>query len=95
MIKHDPLASIFTEEQLRLASEIDKDVCCIVDAGAGDAALLGLLPKHMPKFKRLLDTTKPGDMEHLCERFDGFYRFGKVLESLAGGISSGAINVPK
>lgn len=95
MIQNDPLASGFTEEQLRIASEIDTEVRRIVDAGADDVALLGLLPKYMPKFKRLLDTEKPGDMDRLCERFDGFYRFGKILESLAGGIGSGAIKVPK
>jgi len=95
MIKNDPLASDFTEEQLRLASEIDRDVSRIVDTGTDGVALLGLLPKHMPQFKQLMDTAKPGDMDRLCEQFDGLYRFAKVLESLAGGISTGAIKVPK
>jgi hypothetical protein len=34
-------------------------------------------------------------MDTLCERYDGFYRFAKLLEMLAGGIADGSIPVPE
>jgi hypothetical protein len=49
----------------------------------------------MPTFKQLLDTCTGADMNALCERYDGFYRFAKLLEMLAGGIADGSIPVPE
>ena len=34
------------------------------------------------------------DMDALYERFDGFYRYAKVLENIARGIEAGDIRVP-
>ena len=57
--------------------------------------LLQEMTDYMDGFKHLLDTAKPGDMDTLIQRFDGFYRFAKLLEHLAEGIRSGEIKVPK
>lgn len=48
----------------------------------------------MKDFKSLMDTTSEADMNVLYERFDGFYRYIKVLENVARGIDSGDIRVP-
>ncbi len=49
---------------------------------------------RMADFKHLIDTAKPGVMDELCKRYAGFYRYAKVLETIAGAIQSGAIKVP-
>jgi hypothetical protein len=33
-------------------------------------------------------------MDILCQQYDGFYRFAKLLENLAQGIADGTIPVP-
>jgi hypothetical protein len=48
----------------------------------------------MPIFKILLDSGHD-TMDELCRRFTGFYHYAKILETLAVGIQSGAIQVPK
>ena len=49
----------------------------------------------MGVFKQLLDTCSPEDMDVLCERYEGFYRFAQLLENLAQGIADGTIPVPE
>jgi hypothetical protein len=48
----------------------------------------------MPFFKMLLDSGQD-TMDELCQCFAGFYHYAKILETLADGIQSGAIQVPK
>jgi len=45
--------------------------------------------KYMHDFKRILDTSAPGDMDMLCEQYPHFYRFAKLMEQLAEGIAAG------
>jgi hypothetical protein len=49
------------------------------------------LADHMGTFKQLLDTCTGAEMDALCERYDGFYRFATLLERLAEGIAAGAV----
>nr|WP_294565471.1 transposase [uncultured Rhodopila sp.] len=44
--------------------------------------------------KQLLGTIQLADLDELTRKFPGFYRYAKILESLAAGIRSGAIPVP-
>ena len=55
--------------------------------------LLGMAD-YMDTFKAVMDSSSPDEMNQLCERYDGFYRFGKLLEALAQGIQDGRIRVP-
>lgn len=50
---------------------------------------------YMGTFKQLLDTCSGEDMDALCDRYDGFHRFAKLLERLAEGIADGSIPVPE
>ncbi|MCA9933344.1 MAG: hypothetical protein KC415_05440 [Anaerolineales bacterium] len=83
-----------TNEQLQLAIQIDTYVTQLYANGGTDEDLLTTIPPYLPLFKRLLDTTKPGEMDALCQRYEGFYTFAKMLENLAGAIRDGVIEVP-
>jgi PAS domain S-box-containing protein len=60
-----------------------------------DENILMNLYDYMGTFKELLDTSTRFEIDELCERFDGFYKFAKILEQIAEGISNGTISVPK
>jgi hypothetical protein len=82
-------------QQTRLAVTIDTHVREVLAQGGGDEALLMSMVDSMGTFKQLLDTCTGAEMDALCERYDGFYRFAKLLEMLAGGIADGSIPVPE
>ena len=83
-----------TVQQTRLAETIDTHVRQVLVSGGGYEALLRSLADYMPIFKQLLDTCTGAEMDMLCARYDGFYRFAKLLERLAEGIADGSIPVP-
>jgi hypothetical protein len=84
-----------TAQQTRLAEAIDTHVTQVLAHGGGDEALLLSMADSMGTFKQLLDTCTGAEMDALCERYDGFYRFAKLLERLAEGIVNGSIPVPE
>ena len=49
----------------------------------------------MDAFKRVMESTTTVQMDYLSLPYPGFYRFGKLLETMAQGISEGSIVVPK
>ncbi len=49
----------------------------------------------MAAFKRVMDSTSKFEMDYICQQYDGFYRFAKLMEMLAKGIANGVIDVPK
>lgn len=67
-----------TEEQIRLASAIDTHVQRVTVQGGGDEALLVSLYDHMATFKQVMDCSTAEEMDLLCERYPGFYRFAKL-----------------
>jgi hypothetical protein len=83
-----------TNKQVRIASKIDVRMRTLLRAGEGDAAILAAMAAHMPAFHQLLSTTQPSDIDQLTCEYPGFYRYAKILETLAAGIQSGAIPVP-
>ena len=84
-----------TAQQTQLAETIDTHVTQVLAHGGGDEALLVSMADSMPTFKQLLDTCTGAEMDMLCDRYDGFYRFAKLLERLAEGIADGSIPVPE
>lgn len=82
------------EQQKYLAGKIDKHVYKITSRGGGDEAILLSMTKHMDTFKRLMDNSTEAEMQELCESYEAFYRFARLMESLAQGISDGSIKVP-
>lgn len=83
-----------TNKQIQLAQTIDRFVNSIEKDGGGDTELLVKGFTHMPTFKELLDTSTHEQVNSLCETYPGFYRFAKLLESIAQGIKDGTISVP-
>jgi hypothetical protein len=81
-------------EQFDIASRIDARVRRLMAESADDIAIFIEMSDDMPAFKRLLDSGHP-TMDDLCLRFWGFYRYAKILETIATGIASGEIRVPK
>lgn len=79
------------EKLVGLAKRIDEHVKKVIGEGGDDETLLLSMPDYMETFKQLMDTTSKEQTDELCERFSGFYRFGKLLESLARGIQDGSI----
>lgn len=85
-----------TEKQTRLASALDTHVQRITASGeVDDLVRLVAMADYMDSFKQVMDCSTAEEMDLLCDRYPGFYRFGKVLERLAEGIASGRIAVPK
>ena len=82
-------------QQTQLTETIDTHVREVLAHGGGDEALLLSLADYMPTFKQLLDTYTGAEMDMLCDRYDGFYRFATLLEKLAEGITDGSIPVPE
>jgi hypothetical protein len=78
-----------TTAQHEIAASIDKDVSTYPDTAGGTEQLLANMYKYMNDFKRILDTSAPGDMDMLCSQYPHFYRFAKLMEQLAEGIAAG------
>ncbi len=81
--------------QLHLVKRIDHHVNQFQDNETGDAQLLTTIYDHMAAFKQVMDSTTQAQMDYLTQEYDGFYRFAKLLEQIAQGISDGTIQVPK
>jgi hypothetical protein len=82
-----------TLEQIRLAERIDAKVKQL--DGRDDIALFMAMADDMPDFKQVMDAAGQDGMDELCRRLDGFYRYATVLETIAGGIESGDIEIPE
>ena len=84
----------FTAQQTRLAMMIDTHVMQVLAEGGGDEVLLLSLADHIGTFKQLLETCTSAELNALCDRYAGLYRFALLLETLAQGLADGSIPVP-
>ena len=75
-----------------MAASIDKEVSMYPDTAGGMEQLLVNMYKYMHDFKKILDTSAPGDMDLLCSQYPRFYRFAKLMEQIAEGIAAGAFD---
>ena len=82
-----------TPYQLQIVTLIDNQVLKIIERGktvqGDDEAIIEMMPDYADGFKHLLDTLKQGEMDELCLKYSGFYRFAKMMERLAEGIEAG------
>ncbi len=83
-----------TRKQVQLAQTIDRFVNAIEQAGGGDTELMQKSFMHLATFKALMDTSSQDQLDTLCETYPGFYRFAKLIETIAQGIRDGTIKVP-
>ena len=84
-----------TGEQLEIASRLDTEVRRLIQGGNDDVAIFAAMADSMPEFERLMESSKRGELDELCGRFAGLYRYAKILETIAARIHSGEIKVPK
>lgn len=82
-------------EQINLAKEIDKKIRKLEKKNCNEVDILVKMYDYMPKFKKIMDTTSKEGMDQLCAQFKGFYRYAKILDTLAEKIASGEIIVPR
>jgi hypothetical protein len=83
------------ETILALASSINHDVNKALSEGNSDLDILKLIMSdRMDTIKELLDTASEHKMDELCDKYDGFYHFMKILERLAQNIADGKIPIP-
>jgi len=78
-----------TRELHAIAASIDKEMSNYPDTAGGMEQLLLHMHKYMHDFRRILDTSAPGDLDTLCEQYPHFYRFAKLMEQLAKAIAAG------
>jgi len=84
-----------TEQQIWTASKIDAKMQKLIRTGKDDVTIMVAMADHMTRFKELVDSLLPEELNQLTRKFSGFYRYAKILETLAGAIQSGAIEVPR
>jgi len=77
-----------------MAVQIDRKIKQLDALRFLEVEILSEMAEHMPDFHHLMMNTSGADMDALCDEYAGFYRFAKILETLASGIASGKIKVP-
>lgn len=83
-----------TEARRRVARRIDAKIKQLEALGLLEVEILPAMAEDMPDFHRLMMTAPGLEMDALCAEFPGFYRFAKILETLASGIAAGKVKVP-
>lgn len=76
----------------RLAKKIDSWVQGVLAQGGGDEELLKGMIDYMSSFKTITDNLSHRELDALIQKYEGFYRFTKLLEDLAQAIADGQIN---
>ncbi|MEQ1636829.1 MAG: hypothetical protein ABL903_09045 [Methylococcales bacterium] len=83
-----------TAEHRRIAASIDKKIKLLDALGLLEAEILPEMAEYMPDFHHLMMHTSGPEMDALCVEYAGFFRYAKILETVASGIASGKIKVP-
>lgn len=82
-----------TEKQKEIIVDIDKRANKILKNGGGDEELLMSLYDVMSDLKEIIDSPDKHKLNAYCQKYNGFYRYMKLLENLAIGIANGTISV--
>ena len=80
-----------TAEHRGMAGRIDARMKQLDALGLLEVEILPEMADFMDDFHHLMMNS---EMDALCDEFAGFYRFAKILETLAAGIASGKVKVP-
>lgn len=81
-------------ENRRMAARIDERIKQLDALGMEEMEILPAMEEYMADFRQVMMRARGQEMDALCGEFAGFYRFAKILETLASGIASGEIKVP-
>lgn len=83
-----------TAQHWDIAARIDARMRQLAALGLIEVEILSEMEEYLPDFHQLMMTATSMEMDALCEKYAGFFRFAKMLETLASGIASGKIKVP-
>jgi hypothetical protein len=67
----------------------------ILANGGGDKELLLSLSDMMDEIKKVMDASTQKELNDYGQKYNAFYRYGRLLEKLASGIADGTISMPK
>lgn len=81
-------------KQKKLIEDIDRKVRLILSYQGSDEFILAELADDMPALKEIVDGMCQKKYKIDFMKYDGFYRYIKILENLAQKIASGEIKVP-
>ena len=84
-----------SSKQLKCVQRINQFVNNLYAKGGGDEDLLMNMQPYMDDFKKVMEYSTPDQMDAFYEKYDGFHRFAKFLNDLAGAIQEGHIDVPE
>lgn len=80
-----------TEKQKDFIISLDAKAKQILQYG-GEEELLMSLAHKMQKIKDLMDSSSENELNHYCQRYDGFYQYMNLLERMALASSQDAFN---
>jgi hypothetical protein len=83
-----------TAQHWNMAARIDARMRLLAAQSLIEVEIFSAMEEYMPDFHQLMMTATSAEMDALCEKYAGFFRFAKMLETLASGIASGKIKVP-
>lgn len=83
-----------TAQHWDMAARIDARMKHLAALGLIEVEILAEMKEYLPDFHQLMMSTTSTEMNALCDKYAGFFRFAKILETLASGIASGKIKVP-
>jgi hypothetical protein len=81
-------------EQRGMVERIDLKIKQLDALELLEVEILSEMGEYMPDFHHLMTNLSGSEINILCIEYAGFYRFAKILETLATGIASGKIKVP-
>ena len=62
-----------TPDQRQIAARLDAQVQKLLQQDKDDLTVFADMADSMPDFKRLMDTSKHGELDELCRQFPSFY----------------------
>lgn len=77
--------------QIQLVQRVDSHAQSILARDGDGTALIMSLHDVMGDIKNIMDSNTQDAMDLLCQQYDGFSSYMKLLESMATGIASGKI----
>lgn len=81
-------------EQITLIVEhINNRANDILLKGGGDEELLLSLHDIMGELKKVMDTSTNQELDGYCQKYNGFYRYARLLEKLSEDMADGTINI--
>jgi hypothetical protein len=87
-------AASITSQQREIAASIDAQMQRLDAAGLDEAEIVAAMVDHMPGFHCLMRELDNAAINLLAREFAGFYRYAKIVETIASGIATGQIQVP-